>query len=53
MILVIAAISLSACSVNNSSDERHGVNIIPIVQSNGNVTTVLLLLIGSFLNDEN
>lgn len=42
MVLVIAAISLSACSVNNSSDEIHGVNIIPIVQSNGNVTTVLL-----------
>lgn len=42
MILVITAIGLSTCSVNNSSDEKHGVNIIPIVHSNGDVTTVLL-----------
>lgn len=42
VVLVITAISLSACSVDDSSDERHGVDIIPIVHSNGDVTTVLL-----------
>lgn len=42
LILAITAIGLSACSVNNSSDAKHGINIIPVVHSNGDVTTVLL-----------
>ncbi len=49
--LVAMAMGLSACSASNSSNNNeksevnvvpHGVNVVPIVQSNGSITTVLV-----------
>lgn len=42
IVLVIVVMGLSACSADDSNNENHGINVIPVIHSNGDITTILI-----------